>query len=324
MEAVKELSTEEKLNQLNSKLINIKASIYTGLFGSQPIKEPIDTLIFGYLVGFLSEKLNMKFSEEKLKELLNIYKQNAKTFKDLDSLLTQTIESFSESFYDQTNKIIDINKIDISNNYKVEENIEVQNVKCEICLNEYNVLNPKNYFLQCGCIAHDECFEAFITNSILEGNINVLCPLCKKGKITYNLIYQVLNSTKQDELKEIFKKLAPHKKGALLQRLVCPNIKCAFSGKGAVEGSKFTCPECKNEYCINCDEYWHIGYTCEEFKSKQKMIKDSVSNFLAIAKNRYKQCPKCHIWIDFEIQCENLFCICGYKFELYNNYNNYY
>ena len=185
-------------------------------------------------------------------------------------------------------------------------------------------MNPKNYFLQCGCIAHDECFEAFITNSILEGNINVLCPLCKKGKITYNLIYQVLNSTKQDELKEIFKKLAPHKKGALLQRLVCPNIKCAFSGKGAVEGSKFTCPECKNEYCINCDEYWHIGYTCEEFKSKQKMIKDSVSNFLAIAKNRYKQCPKCHIWIDFEIQCENLFCICGYKFELYNNYNNYY
>ena len=79
MEAVKELSTEEKLNQLNSKLINIKASIYTGLFGSEPIKEPIDTLIFGYLVGFLSEKMNMKFSEEKLKELLNIYKQNAKT-----------------------------------------------------------------------------------------------------------------------------------------------------------------------------------------------------------------------------------------------------
>ena len=217
----------------------------------------------------------------------------------------------------------DINKIDISNNYKVEENIEVQNVKCEICLNEYNGLNPKNYFLQCGCIAHDECFEAFITNSILEGNINVLCPLCKKGKITYNLIYQVLNATKQDELKEIFKKLAPNKKGALFQRLVCPNIKCAFSGKGAVEGSKFTCPECKNEYCISCDEYWHIGYTCEEFKSKQKMIKDSVSNFLAIAKNRYKQCPKCHIWIDFEIQCEKLFCICGYKFELNNNYNNY-
>lgn len=319
VETVKNMSIEQKLNQLNSKLINIKASIYTGLFGNEPIREPIDTLIFGYLIGFLSEKLNMKFSEEKLKELLNIYKQNAKTYKDLDSLLTQTIESFSESFYDQTNKIVQINKIYISN----EENIEVQKVKCEICLNEYNVLSPKNYFLQCGCIAHDECFEAFIANSILEGNINLVCPLCKKGKITYDLIYKVLNATKKDELKEKFKKLVPHKKDALLCKLVCPNVRCGFPGKGVVEGSKFTCPECKNEYCINCDEYWHIGYTCEEFKSKQKMIKDSVSNFLTIAKMKYMQCPNCHIWIDFEIKCETLFCICGYKFKEKDKYNYY-
>ena len=100
METLSQPSYNEVMTNLSSKLINIKASIYTSLFGEAPLKEPVDSLIFGYFVGSLSQKLNMKFTEDKLKQLFTIYKDNAKTTKDLDTLLKKTTDDFCATFYD--------------------------------------------------------------------------------------------------------------------------------------------------------------------------------------------------------------------------------
>ena len=313
METLSQPSYNEVMTNLSSKLINIKASIYTSLFGEAPLKEPVDSLIFGYFVGSLSRKLNMKFTEDKLKQLFTIYKDNAKTTKDLDTLLKKTTDDFCETFYEQNNinKIVDINQID-EDIMTPQNKKEVQLTICGICLEEYNVLDVNNYYLECGCIGHKECLEAYVINCIKERIINMICPLCKKDILSSNIIYQVLNISRNKEIKEQYQSLLPQKKKKE-NTIPCPNPKCNYAEyKENVVDNHFICTECRKEFCLKCNEYWHTGYTCIEFQEKiVPMLKSSTSNFNEYAKNVFVHCPICKTWIDYQMYCGEVTCICG-------------
>ena len=85
-----------------------------------------------------------------------------------------------------------------------------------------------NYYLECGCIGHKDCLEAYVINCIKERIINMICPLCKKDILSSNIIYQVLNISRNKEIKEQYQSLLPQKKKKE-NTIPCPNPKCNYA-----------------------------------------------------------------------------------------------
>ena len=78
---------------------------------------------------------------------------------------------------------------------------EFEHGKCEICLGKFNILDKQNYFLECGCIIHNKCFDNFIINCI-EQNIpfsDIICPLCNKIIIPIDFIITSLTNSKRND-----------------------------------------------------------------------------------------------------------------------------
>ena len=60
-----------------------------------------------------------------------------------------------------------------------KEDEKKQVKKCEICLEEFSLLDFTNYFLNCNCIIHNVCFDNMVKAAIESNNLPLKCPNCK-------------------------------------------------------------------------------------------------------------------------------------------------
>ncbi len=329
-----QLLKEEK-NILNSKSINIKQAIYNSIFGKDIIEDPIDALIFGYFIGFFSELNDKPLEEEKIKELYQTFKQFHLN-SNHENLITKSIEYLPKKLLNvpfeikKEKNVLDINQniLEDNNDLKGEE---YEHGKCDICLGKLNILDKKNYFLECGCIIHNICFEKFIINCI-EQNIpfpDIICPLCNKVIIPIDIIITSLKNSKREDLIEkneiLREKVYPNKNINQVKKeenenyIHCLNIKCNYKFIPAENNIivKFKCPKCDKKYCLKCKDYWHEGISCNEFQEKIKIINDSINSFKEYAKNnKIVECPLCKTWLSEDensTMCNLCLCICGNK-----------
>lgn len=195
--------TDKEIQNFHKKLGIIKNSIYSIIYGKNPVKEPIDSLIIGFFIGYLAAN-NYKIEEKTIQGLKTMYNSLAIRYTIIEDLLdrfsselflilekipkykeefdynsyvndinsnknnnlTSSNNIFSNDFTDC--RYIDINSTDINNISNIQNNNTEYNcnftslAKCQICLDDYNIVDDENAFLGCGCVIHSDCFRSYI------------------------------------------------------------------------------------------------------------------------------------------------------------------
>ena len=306
--------------------------------------------IYQNLNLFLSNNINNNTNQIKNNINLNIAEEDSDNFNLLDFENTNDTNDLNQK--NNNCNFIDINSIDNFESYQQNNNINNNNIninsinkkesiigpedyedyeleeenktgKCLICLEDYEIALPENYYLDCGCIIHASCFDDYIENAINSGKVPIKCPYCNKEDINEIDIKDSLNKNNKINLIEKFDKFIMNY--YIMQHpediSCCPTAGCNYIFVYEDGDDYFECPLCKNEYCLKCKIKWHEGKTCEEYKEMKKMeilgkdeskLDDLFYNFAKGSK--FKQCPYCRNWVEKTDGCNHIACRCGNHF----------
>ena len=210
-----------------------------------------------------------------------------------------------------------INSIIGPEDYEDYEEMEKESkTECPICLEEYEFANPNNYYLDCGCIVHESCFDEYIETEITSGKVPIKCPLCKKIDVNELYIKDSLKKNQKEDLIQKFEKFSinyyilNHPKDTSC----CPSVGCNYVFIYEKGDDYFQCPLCESEYCLQCKTDWHEGESCEQYRLKKDVNKlDSLFKEFVVGSN-FKKCPYCNRWVEKNEGCNHISCLCGNHF----------
>jgi len=77
---------------------------------------------------------------------------------------------------------------------------------------------------------------------------------------------------------------------------------------------EFKCKVCKKHYCLSCMVPFHIGKSCAEFRRTVKADENDEKFLKFVKGSKFKQCPKCKIWVQKSHGCDHMRCQCGMHF----------
>jgi len=235
---------------------------------------------------------------------------NKINLENLDYELAQQIE---------VEEMIKMKSNEIYLDHEVAKQIEKEereriHKKCEICLENFSLLDGTNYFLNCNCVIHNICFDNMIRVAIESNNLPVKCPNCNTS-IHPNYIIDSINNANPDLLKK-------YEKYSINNFLMnnndefspCPTPGCEYIFFFQQGEFNFLCPMCHKHYCLNCKDEWHNGLTCQQYKDSrdEKKLDDQFFQFVKGAK--FKMCPKCKYWVEKTRGCNHMRCRCGADF----------
>ena len=104
MENEIDLTYKKKLYiKMDKTMSNCKAAIFAALFGEKSMKKSVDSLIFGFLIGYLTSVLNVELDENDLANLKNVYFECSKLTKDLEIFLEKLIKKYVKYFLEKYN-----------------------------------------------------------------------------------------------------------------------------------------------------------------------------------------------------------------------------
>ena len=316
----------------------------------------IDLIVLSYILGLISNTGNKKYlsggmdliysiynelkkngsATMKTNDYISLYEQakaiylNLKDYspKNINNIDLNNQEDGSFRLFDQNN-YIDYNynnfneEINYQNLFENSQNKQNTFSKCLICLEEFNLAEELNYFLECGCIIHYKCFDNYIIQSINSGKSQIKCPYCNKVNINENYIKDALIQNKREDL------LAKYEHFSMNYYIMnnpndvscCPTPGCDYVFIYGENNKEFLCPNCNKKYCLSCKTEWHEGKNCKEYQEMletSKLAKDvgKLDNlFLKFAKgSKFKQCPYCKHWVEKTQGCNHISCRCGHHF----------
>ena len=271
---------------------------------------------------------------------LNLKKEDSDNF----NLFTDDDNDNDNNIININNNIININSID---NYEqkdinkkeqpkiinsiigpedyedYEEDESEKKGKCGICLEEYEYANPDNYYLDCCCIIHSPCFDAYIENAINSGKVPIKCPYCNKMDINEIDVKESLTKNNKIDLIDKFEQFTMNY--YIMQHpedvSCCPTPGCNYVFVYEEGDNYYECPICEKEYCLKCKSDWHKDKTCQEFQEYRRVgllgkdQKQLDNLFYDFAKgSKFKQCPYCKNWVEKNEGCNHIACRCGNHF----------
>jgi len=197
---------------------------------------------------------------------------------------------------------------------KSKEEEKEQKKKCEICLEDFSLLDCTNYFLNCNCIIHNKCFDELVKNAVENNNLPIKCPNCGIN-VHPNFIEDSINNVNP----QLIDKYDKFSMNNFLQNnsdeySSCPTPGCEymfFFEPGAIN---FLCPICGKNYCLNCKDEWHRGMTCQQYKDSRDVNKLDNQFFQFVKGAKFKMCPKCKFWVEKNQGCNHMKCRCGADF----------
>ncbi|CAD8052407.1 unnamed protein product [Paramecium primaurelia] len=177
---------------------------------------------------------------------------------------------------------------------QINQNSQIkQTNQCSICLE--NVIQNKHILIACQHIYHKQCLENLINASV---EFPIRCPNLEcRQEILRDDLENIVSNQIMDKLEKIAFNQYLLQNSNIFQ---CPTENC--KGVYEIEGPIQVCMICQNLFCTRCKKQFHEG-VCGE----QSFIN------VALEKN-YKQCSKCHRWIDKTFGCNHMTCPCGFQF----------
>ena len=194
---------------------------------------------------------------------------------------------------------------------EANRNASQQKKKCEICLEDFSLLDETNYFLNCNCVLHNKCFDDMVKSAVENNTLPLKCPNCGTN-IHPNFI--------EDSLRNVNPQLIPKYDKFSMNNFIqnnsneyssCPTPGCEYMFFFNPGEFNFLCPLCNKHYCLNCKDEWHVNMTCQQYKDSRDVNK-LFFNFVRGAK--FKMCPKCKFWVEKNQGCNHMKCRCGNDF----------
>ena len=197
---------------------------------------------------------------------------------------------------------------------KSDQEAQNQKKKCEICLEDFSLLDCTNYFLNCNCIMHNKCFDELVKSAVENNNLPIKCPNCGIN-VHPNFIEDSINNANP----QLLYKYDKFSMNNFIQNnsdeySSCPTPGCEymfFFESGAIN---FLCPLCGKNYCLNCKDEWHRGMTCQQYKDSRDVNKLDNQFFQFVKGAKFKMCPKCKFWVEKNQGCNHMKCRCGADF----------
>ena len=242
----------------------------------------------------------------------NSNNQNRNNFQDLQNSYNQNIQ-FNNFPFKNDEEFAKMLEEEERIRFNKEQENNKQLKKCEICLEDFSLLDSNNYFLTCNCTIHDKCFDDYIKSQVEQNNLPIKCPSCGK-EVHPNFIQDSLNSN-QELLKKYFKfSMNKFLNEYNNEYSSCPTPGCEYAFFFNQGEYHFRCPLCNKEYCLNCKDEWHKNLTCEEYRDRKDVNKLD-KQFMEFVKGaKFKMCPKCKFWVEKNQGCNHMKCRCGADF----------
>ena len=189
-----------------------------------------------------------------------------------------------------------------------------QNKKCEICLEDFSLLDCTNYFLNCNCVLHNKCFDEMVKTAVENNTLPVKCPNCGIP-VHPNFI--------EDSLRNANPQLLPKYEKFSMNNFLqnnsdeyssCPTPGCEYMFFFNPGEFNFLCPLCNKNYCLNCKDEWHRGLTCQQYRDSRDVNKLDNQFYQFVKGAKFKMCPRCKYWVEKNQGCNHMKCRCGADF----------
>ena len=196
----------------------------------------------------------------------------------------------------------------------IKEDEKAQTKKCEICLEDFSLLDITNYYLNCNCILHNVCFDNMVKAAVESNSLPIKCPNCKIP-IHPNFIEDSLRNANP----QLFDKYEHFSMNNFLlnnndEYSSCPTPGCEYMFFFNPGEFNFLCPLCNKNYCLNCKDDWHRGMTCQQYKDSRDVNKLDNQFFQFVKGAKFKMCPRCKYWVEKNQGCNHMKCRCGADF----------
>ena len=259
------------------------------------------------------------------KNFNNINVDNNRNNNIFNNVFNNNINNVHNSFQYPVQNINDIDSdyafakaLEYSEKEKLEkfaqDDAKKQTKKCEICLEEFSLLDETNYFLNCNCVLHNVCFDNMVKSAIESNNLPIKCPNCKIP-VHPNFI--------EDSLRNVNPQLFDKYEHFSMNNFIlnnndayssCPTPGCEYMFFFQPGEHNFLCPLCYKNYCLNCKDEWHRGMTCQQYKDSRDVNKLDNQFFQFVKGAKFKMCPRCKFWVEKNQGCNHMRCRCGADF----------
>ena len=175
--------------------------------------------------------------------------------------------------------------------------------------------------LTCGHKVCKDCVQGHIEAKIDEGKGEITCPTSDcPTLLTDNHV-----RTFAPKLYELYQKLSfssARSNIASEQEVLfeCPTVNCRMMIVVPVNVFTYTCSLCHKTYCPQCQNVVHPNMTCQQYfdflQAEQKRLHQNQADeaattayFQNLPGKKYRQCPKCKVWIERSEGCKYMTCM---------------
>jgi len=234
------------------------------------------------------------FIEEEVKDDENLIK----SAKESDKMI-KSMYSIDKFFKPKPNgHFIELEEVEMTKELEYSRQSINPNSQhlCVIC-KESTQDQGKSVLQNCSCQFHTRCLSKYAMTYLKNDIDEIKCPKpkCPNRILLFDLIDIVDDSALEKYTELRINRYFERNKSFIC----CPTAGCPFAFLATYQ-SKFSCPLCRNNYCLSCLQSWHPEDFCEFEGNARRM--------------RLKICSCCGEWIEVKKDSDILECKQGFVF----------
>ncbi|KAJ8447527.1 hypothetical protein Cgig2_031140 [Carnegiea gigantea] len=172
-------------------------------------------------------------------------------------------------------------------------------VFCGICMESKQ--NPEIFegLRECKHSFCIDCIVKYIASKMKEKSIPIECPNPNCNRV---IEPEYCGSILPKDVFERWESALFEASVLGVQKFYCPFKDCSvlMVDDGGDEVTQSECPYCHRLFCARCRVGWHVGFTCQEFRTLEKDESDKEDIlFMKLAKDKqWRRCSKCKFYVE--------------------------
>ncbi|CAF4926251.1 unnamed protein product [Pieris macdunnoughi] len=150
-----------------------------------------------------------------------------------------------------------------------------------------------------------QCMKSYVEFEVCNGAYEVSCPDARCSTSAALSIDEISKLVNSNLLEKHIKFRINHEVAMDAMRAFCPRPGCDTIVQVRA-ASPAHCPNCKHDFCSQCNQEWHGGITCEAAAASSSM--GGAGAPLLADSELIKLCPMCRVPIEKDEGCAQMMC----------------
>ncbi|XP_050666385.1 probable E3 ubiquitin-protein ligase RNF144A isoform X2 [Leptidea sinapis] len=177
-------------------------------------------------------------------------------------------------------------------------------INCKLCLDDATP-DSVTVISGCGCIFCTKCMKAYVEFEICNGAYEVSCPDARCSAGAALSTEEISRLVSDSVLEKHIKFRINHEVAMDAMRAFCPRPGCD-TVVAVRAASPAHCPNCKHDFCSQCNQEWHGGVSCEAAAASSSL--GGAGSPLLPDSELIKLCPMCRVPIEKDEGCAQMMC----------------